>query len=566
MNLPRAAALGAGAVVVLGLVACGRATPAPATAATPTPQRQVAVNTATVKRVDIATSLSYTGDVRSRSALNVVPKSTGRIEKLNVDVGTTVKAGDVIAELDRDQATLAVRQNEANVAAARSRLAQIQAGARPEAIAQAEANARAARAKVDALMQASRPEQVAAAEAQVDAARQRLASLQSPRPENVAQADDAVRQAEARLDALKKGPGQEQIRAAEIAVEQAKNNLYQVQTAKDGACGRGNGFQCDAAQKQAFAAEQAVKAAEQQVRVLTQPTTTEALAQAQAAVDQASQQAQLARNPASDQDIATAQNAIRVAEAQLSLARQPVLASDLDAARAQAEAADAGARLAANPYTEQDVKSAQAQVALAEAQLDLSRQQLKELTVSSPVAGVVSDRFLVIGSIASPNTPIISIAAQESEIALNVEESQLGKFQSGQPAEIQVAAYPGETLIGKVTVVAPTVDQKSRTGVVKVVPEADAVGKLRPGMFAQVRVEAEKKQNALVVPRSAVLPGTSPTVVKVSDGAALRVPVKLGIQDRDQVEVVEGLKDGDQVVLDAIDLRDGERVAVASAR
>jgi membrane fusion protein (multidrug efflux system) len=210
------------------------------------------------------------------------------------------------------------------------------------------------------------------------------------------------------------------------------------------------------------------------------------------------------------------------------------------------------------------LKSAQAQVALAEAQLDLSRQQLKELTVVSPVAGIVSDRLLVIGSIASPSTPIVAVAAQDNEIALNVEEGQLGKFQPGQTAQIQVPAYPGQNLTGKVTVVAPTVDQKSRTGVVKVVPDGDAVGKLRPGMFAQVTVEAEKKQNALVVPRSAVLPGTTPMVVKVSDGTAQRVPVKLGIQDRDQVEVTEGLKDGDQVALDAIDLRDGDRVAVAS--
>jgi HlyD family secretion protein len=565
MHARRPVALGIAALAMVALAAC---TQAPATPVAPvaTPVKQVAVNTAPVKRTDIVSTLSYTGDVKARQALNVVTKATGRIERLNVDVGSTIKVGDVIAELDKEQAQLSVRQAEANLAAARTRLAQIQAGARPEQVAQAEANARAARARVDAIRQASRPEQVAQAQANLEAAQQRVLAIQTPRQENVAQAEDGVRVAEAKLEALKKGPTQEQIRSAEIAVEQAKNALYSVQTTKDGHCSRGNGFECQASQKQAFAAEEAVKQAEQNVKVMKQGPTAEAVAQAQAGVEQARQQLALTRKPASDQDIAQAQNGVRAAEAQLSLARQPVLASDIAAAQAQAEAADAAARLAASPYTEQDTKAAQAQVALAEAQLDLSRNSVKELTVTSPVDGVVSERFLVLGSVASPTTPIIAVTAADTEVQVNVEESQLGRLQPGENASITVPAYPGQTLTGKITVVAPTVDQRSRTGIVKIAPQGDAVAKLKPGMFAQVNIETEKKEGALVIPRSALLPGTPPSVVAVVDGAARKVAVQVGVQDRDQVEIVSGLKDGDQVVLDAIDLRDGDRVAVASTR
>jgi HlyD family secretion protein len=565
MHARRPAALGIAALAILALAACSQA-PATPVSPTATPIKQVAVNTAPVTRTDIASTLSYTGDVKARQALNVVSKATGRVERLNVDIGATVKSGDVIAELDKEQAELSVRQSEANLAAARTRLAQIQAGARPEQVAQAEANARAARARVQALQQASRPEQVAQAQASVEAAQQRLLAIQTPRQENVAQAEDAVKVAEAKLEALKKGPTQEQIRAAEIGVEQAKNALYSIQTTKDGFCSRDNGFQCQAAQKQAFAAEEAVKQAAQNVKVMKQGPTAEVVAQAQAGVEQARQQLELARRPASDQDVAQAQNQIRAAQAQLSLARQPVVASDIAAAQAQAEAADAAARLAANPYTEQDVKAAQAQVALAEAQLDLSRNNVKELTVTSPVDGVVAERFLVVGSVAGPTTPIVAVTAQETEIQVNVEEAQLGRLQAGETANITVPAYPGQILTGKVTIIAPTVDQRSRTGVVRIAPQGDAVAKLKPGMFAQVNIEAEKKKGALVIPKSALLPGTPPSVVAVVDGVARKVAVQLGVQDRDQVEIVSGLKDGDQVVLDAIDLRDGDRVAVASAR
>src|SRR5690349_10428425 len=159
MHARRQATLGIAALAIVALAACSQPPASPA-AATATPTKQVAVNTAPVKRTDITSTLSYTGDVKARQALNVVSKATGRVEKLNVDVGAMVKAGDVIAELDKEQSNLSVRQSEANLDAAKTKLAQIQAGARPEQVAQAEANARAAHARVDALQQASRPEQV----------------------------------------------------------------------------------------------------------------------------------------------------------------------------------------------------------------------------------------------------------------------------------------------------------------------------------------------------------------------------------------------------------------------
>src|SRR5581483_4850995 len=158
-------------------------------------------------------------------------------------------------------------------------------------------------------------------------------------------------------------------------------------------------------------------------------------------------------------------------------------------------------------------------------------------------------KFLVVGSVASPTTPIISVAASDTEIDFNVEESQLGRLQPGEPAKISVPALPGEAIDGKVALVAPTVDPKSRTGQVRVIPNADQLGKLKPGMFAQVSVEAEKKPNVLVVPRSAILPGTPPQVFTIENGQVKKVAIETGVQDRDQVEVTKGLKDGDQVVL-----------------
>jgi HlyD family secretion protein len=549
-------------VLVLALAACI----GPAPAATPQPEgtrapsRETPVRTAPVARADLLSSATYTGEVRARAALTVVPKSTGRIVKLNVDVGSPVKVGDPIAELDRDAPELAVRQAEAGLAVAQARLAQLEAGARPDQVAQADASARAARARAESAGAGGRAETVAQAQAQLDTARQRLSALTSPRQEAIGQADANVAAAQARLDALMKGARPEEIQARELAVEQARRAQEATWKQRDGICGYGSSPPCDQARAAAIQAEAAVRAAEQQVAITKSPPTAEAVAQAQAALDVVKEQAQLARRPATEFDIAQARDAVRAAEAAVGLAQRPTTAGDVEAAQAQADAAEAQAKLAASPFTPQDLDAGRAAVGQAQAQVDIVRAQLRDLTIVSPVDGTVAERMLVAGAIASPATPIVSIVSPELEVAIPIDEGQLARVKTGQEAQITVPAFPGQPFAGKVTVVAPTVDQRSRTGQVKVEPTAEALGKLRPGMFAEVKLVFERKSGVLTIPSAAVLGGTDPVVVLVADGLARRVPVQLGLRDGDRVEVLNGLQEGEAVVLDAPDLRDGDRV------
>ncbi|HEY3109917.1 MAG TPA: efflux RND transporter periplasmic adaptor subunit [Chloroflexota bacterium] len=559
---PRAAAL---TLVVATALLAGCSRPAPATpAATPVAEKQVQVKTAPVQRGDLVSTLSYSGDVKSKANLTIVPKASGRVEKLSVDVGSRVKAGDVIAELDKDTTRLAVRQAEAQLAAAQARLETMKIGARPEAVEQAEANTRAARARTASLEAGPRAENVTQAQVQADNARQRLAALEKGRDEGIARADAAVAAAKAQLDATLKGPTPAEVQAKQMAVAQARKNLEASQVQRDGVCGFGHSTPCDNARAGVLQAEAAMRQADQQVRVFTQPATPETVAQLQAAIDTARQQAELARRPAGELDLAAQQAQIRAADAGVAAAQRPVVSGDIEAARAQAEAAAAGAALTANPYTKEDVEAAQAQVAQAQAAVDLNKAQLKETTVVAPVDGVVSDRLIVVGAVASPATPIVAIVSPELEITVAVEETQLARVQAGQAAQIAVSAYPGQTFNGKVAVISPTIDPKSRTAQVKVQPDQDAVGKLRPGMFAQVSLVTEKKTAVLTIPRSALLPGSEPAVMAVVDGQLKRVPVQIGSRGGDQIEVTAGLKEGDQVALDALDLREGDRVAVAS--
>ena len=551
--------------LVTGLALVGCTAPSasqPAATAAP-PARPV--QTAKVERADLSDALTYSGDVRTSANLTVIPKGSGRVEKLYVDVGAAVKAGDPIADLDRTTAQLQVKQAEAGLAAARAKLAQMEAGPRAEQVEQAEASARAAKASADALTTSARPEQIAQAAAALDSARQRVGALESGRGESVAAADAGVAAAQARLDALQKGATPEQLHSKEIAIDQAHKALEASWVQRDGVCSYGNSAPCDGARAAVLQAEAAVRQAEQQLAIAKAPPRPEQVAELQAAVDTARQQAQLARKPGADADLAQARAGVRGAEAALAAAQHPVVAGQIDAARAQADAATAGAALAANPYTAEDLAAARAAVDQAQAQAEMARSALKELTIVSPVDGVISERQIVVGAVASPATPIVSIVSPELEVAVPVEETQLARVKPGQEAQITVPAFPGQPFNGKVTVVAPTVDQRSRTGQVKVEPSADALGKLRPGMFAEVRLVFERKSGVLAIPSAAVLGGAEPSVVVVAGGVAKRAPVQLGLRDGDRVEVLSGLQEGEAVALDATDLRDGDRVSAVGS-
>ncbi len=153
-------------VLLLPVIAsCAVANASPAAQDKPTGQREIAVpvNTKTVQKGTIAAILSYSGDIQSQARVDILPRATGRIDKLYVDVGDTVKAGDVVAELDRTQLDAQVAQAQGALASAQARLDLLRAGARPEDVEAGRAALDSAQAQLDRMLQGGRPEDVASA-------------------------------------------------------------------------------------------------------------------------------------------------------------------------------------------------------------------------------------------------------------------------------------------------------------------------------------------------------------------------------------------------------------------
>lgn len=501
-------------VVGLAASACRPVSQNVAAGPTATPKPST-VDLATVKRADIQSALSYSGSVQASTQVNVVPKIGARIDKLNVDVGSVVKAGDVIAVLDTSSLQPQVVQAQAALETAQTKLDQMKAGPRSESVDQARANLAAAEAKLAAIQSGPRTQSVAQARANLDAARAKLAQV-------------------------KAGPTPEQVKSAQLAVSQAKNSLFAAQVQKDGNCNPHNPeFMCKASQASADAAQTTVEQAQQQLAILTSPPTKEMVEQAQAAVDAAQQQYDLAQAPYTEHDVAQAQAAVDGAQAQL--------------------------KLAESPYTGDDLKLAQTAVDQARAGLDLAKLQIDEARVTSPIDGVVSQKLLDQGAMASPATPIVTIISKNVEVNISVEEGKLGLIAAGQKATVLVPAYPGVPFAASVVGDPPTVDPKSRTALVRL-SAVDPKGQLKPGMYAQVSVTIQPQKNVLVVPISALVNDNGKTEVYLVQKGIVKVqPVTLGVQDSTNAEVAAGLSEGQTVVAgDKPILQTGDHVTSAA--
>jgi RND family efflux transporter MFP subunit len=181
--------------------------------------------------------------------------------------------------------------------------------------------------------------------------------------------------------------------------------------------------------------------------------------------------------------------------------------------------------------------------------VDLARAQAAEAVVYAPFSGVVSARLLSEGALASPTTPVVTLVTDEVEVVVNIEEARVGQVPQGRPAVLTVSAFPGDEFQAVVASVSPTADPRSRTFQAKVVPTNND-GKLKEGMFAQVKIRGDERGNAILIPNQAIVQRSGKSVAfVVADGKAQLRELQVGITDGKQTEVTSGLEPGDQLIV-----------------
>jgi len=261
--------------------------------------------------------------------------------------------------------------------------------------------------------------------------------------------------------------------------------------------------------------------------------------------------------------------------------RRGQLLVGLDATLNEAEVAQARAEFdlaASNLKRTEDLasknfvsSSAQDQAAsgvqVAEARLKLAEARLAKMRINAPFDGVVGIRNVSIGDYVKDGADLINVEdIRTLKVDFRLPERYFTQLKAGLPVEVSADALPGGRYVGSVDAINPRVEASGRSLEVRAKLD-NTDGRLRPGMFARVRVLLGDRPNALMVPEEAVVPlGDDFFVYTVADGKAKRVPVKLGVRREAQVELLEGVKAGEQVITAGIRVqRDGQPVRVVGS-
>jgi membrane fusion protein (multidrug efflux system) len=199
----------------------------------------------------------------------------------------------------------------------------------------------------------------------------------------------------------------------------------------------------------------------------------------------------------------------------------------------------------------------------ASAQLESAEIQLAYTEIRAPFDALVVTRSIKLAQYVTPGTILFRVSDFTPLLCrVEVPEKDLPRIQIGQTAYLRVEAFPDERFDAHVARLRPTVDPTSGTFTVTL--EVEGRNRLRPGMFASVFLETERHDNALVIPRKALVLDSLGDTVFVRDGdQARRREVELGLRDEDSVEILSGLAEGDElIVLGQDGLADGTPVTI----
>lgn len=501
------------------------------------------------RRGDLVESVTATGSVTAQTGAQVKIGSqiTGRIKKLNADVGSQVKAGQIIAELDLPDIQAQFQQAKANLSSARIKLAQQKSGVGMQqtqtdgALAQAVAGQRSALARVRAseaaqsLQSVQTPLDIRKAQNGVAGARAALSTANS----NLAQLQAGSE--------LQRANARQQLSQARATAVNSALNLTRQQSLLD------QGFVAESVVDQARATD-----AVNQSQILS-ATQNEGLVGQKITADVNS-----ARNAItqSEQDVKTARTTLATANAGTYL--ETSKRADVAAARAALRQADASlsiarGNLAQGTLKSQDVRQAEAAVRVSEQQVAIAQAQVDKTVIRSPISGTViqlaSQQGETLAAGLSSPTLIVVTDLKRLQVDTYVDETDIGKVKLGQAATIAVDAFTGKTFAGKVAKIASgsTIQNGVITYDVTVALVAHDLP-LKPDMTASVVIETGRLSGVLLVPSEAVKTGTKGVTVNVltaKDGkpSIEARKVTLGGNDGVNTEILSGLKDGETIVL-----------------
>ena len=462
-----------------------------------------AVTTAAVARGSIEQTVSATGNVAAERRATLSFASTGRVVSVSVVEGQAVQAGDELARLETTALERQVARAQASLQTSQARLRQAQRSATAEELASAQAVLASAQAAYDRVKAGPLPEELAYAQAAYDSTVAYYAKVEAgPTAGDLAASLAALRNAEAALqqaqsayDQVKNLPNIAMLPQS-LNLQTATNQYNQVKATYDSMADHPTPYEL------ASARAQMLQAASTLAQLKARPTASE-LASANAQVAQAQAQlAQLQSLPDAD--------ALAVAQAALD----------------------------------------ETQLALEQAQA-----QLDDAILRAPFDGIVVILTVAADQYASPGTPAVVVdGAGDFQLDVSIDEVDISELAEGQTAHLAFTALPGRVVTGTVDSIAPasTVIGGAQAYAVQI---GFTPGDLpvRLGMTADVQIVVARATDALLAPSRAVTAdreaGRYYVTRQLPAGLTEKVEVRIGLRDSSNVQILEGVDEGDLLVL-----------------
>ena len=176
---------------------------------------------------------------------------------------------------------------------------------------------------------------------------------------------------------------------------------------------------------------------------------------------------------------------------------------------------------------------------------------MRDTTVYAPFAAAVKERQVTLGQYVRANTPLFTLVKTDPiRLRLEVPERMAPWIKTGQVAEVNVEAFGDRKFQGKVWRISPTVDQSKRTFIVEALID-NPTGELKPGSYARASLPTNKTETVKMVPARAVayVFGSNKAYVVTPANTIEAREVKLGDRFDQNVEILEGVEDGEKVAV-----------------
>lgn len=193
---------------------------------------------------------------------------------------------------------------------------------------------------------------------------------------------------------------------------------------------------------------------------------------------------------------------------------------------------------------------AESEVERAKAALIIAKQKLAKTKIYSPLASRVKEKKVSPGDFVKTGTPLfILIQPNPLKVRFTVPERDVGKLKVGQDVTLKVDAFRDKEFKGKVSIVFPSLDEKTRTLTLEaLVPNSD--GMLKPGLFAKVVLYTGPAQDTVVVPVTALLyEAEKVKLFTISGDRAKETKVRMGNKYGEMMEITEGIQEGEKIVV-----------------